>query len=177
MGAAGIALVIKLDSAGPVFFRQRRVGENGRIFRMYKFRTMMENAEKMQPQVNHVNGDGYIIHKQENDPRVTRVGRFLRRTSLDESPQLLNVLKGEMSLVGPRPEMPWLVDSYEPWQHKRFAVPQGMTGWWQVNGRSEKPMHLHTEDDLYYVQNYSMWMDLYILLKTPLVVLKGRGAY
>jgi len=82
-----------------------------------------------------------------------------------------------MSLVGPRPEMPWLVDHYEPWQHKRFAVPQGMTGWWQVNGRSDKPMHLHTEDDLYYIQNYSLWMDFYILLKTPFVVMKGKGAY
>ena len=172
-----IALAIKLDSSGPVFFRQQRVGENGRLFWMYKFRTMTANAEKMQHQVNKVNGDGYIIHKQKDDPRVTRAGRFLRRTSLDEIPQLINVLKGEMSLVGPRPEMPWLVESYEPWQHKRFAVPQGMTGWWQVNGRSEKPMHLHTEDDLYYVQNYSLWMDLYILIKTPLVVLKGRGAY
>jgi exopolysaccharide biosynthesis polyprenyl glycosylphosphotransferase len=172
-----IALAIKLDSSGPVLFRQQRVGENGRLFCMYKFRTMTNGADKMQHQVNETNGDGYVIHKRKDDPRVTRVGRFLRRTSLDEIPQLINVLKGEMSLVGPRPEMPWLVDSYEPWQHKRFAVPQGMTGWWQVNGRSEKPMHLHTEDDLYYVQNYSLWMDLYILIKTPLVVLKGKGAY
>ncbi|MEJ2749941.1 MAG: sugar transferase [Anaerolineae bacterium] len=172
-----IALAIKLDSPGPVFFRQERVGENGRLFRMFKFRTMVVGAETMQGRVNKVNGNGDVLHKHENDPRVTRIGRFLRRTSLDEMPQFINVLIGEMSLVGPRPEMPWLVDSYEPWQHKRFAVPQGMTGWWQVNGRSEKPMHLHTEDDLYYVQNYSLWMDLYILLKTPLVVLKGKGAY
>lgn len=172
-----IALVIKLDSSGPVIFRQQRVGENGRLFGMYKFRSMIDGAEELQEQVNEVNGDGQLIHKKPNDPRVTRVGRFLRHTSIDELPQLFNVLKGEMSLVGPRPELPWLVGLYEPWQHKRFAVPQGMTGWWQVNGRSDKPMHLHTEDDLYYVQNYSLWMDIYILLKTPWVVMRGKGAY
>ncbi len=174
---AVVALFIKLDNPGPVLFRQKRVGENGRIFQMFKFRTMVAGAEKLQGQVNEINGNGELIHKKENDPRVTRVGRFLRRTSLDELPQLFNVLRGDMSLVGPRPEMPWLVDHYEPWQHKRFAVPQGITGWWQVNGRSDKPMHLHTEDDLYYIQNYSLWMDLYILIKTPFVVLRGKGAY
>jgi lipopolysaccharide/colanic/teichoic acid biosynthesis glycosyltransferase len=82
-----------------------------------------------------------------------------------------------MSLVGPRPELPWLVEQYQPWQRKRFAVPQGMTGWWQVNGRSDRPLHLNTEDDLYYIRHYSLWLDLYILLKTPLVILRGRGAY
>jgi lipopolysaccharide/colanic/teichoic acid biosynthesis glycosyltransferase len=153
------------------------VGENGRIFGMYKFRSMVEGAEAMQKQVSKVNGNGEIIHKCPDDPRVTRVGRILRRTSLDELPQLLNVLKGDMSLVGPRPELPWMVGQYEPWQHKRLAVPQGMTGWWQVNGRADKPLHLHTEDDIYYVQNYSLWMDIYILLKTPWVVMRGIGAY
>jgi exopolysaccharide biosynthesis polyprenyl glycosylphosphotransferase len=171
------ALIIKLDSPGPVFFRQQRVGENGRIFRMYKFRSMVVGAEKLQHKVNGEDENGNLIHKTEDDPRVTRIGRFLRRTSLDELPQLINVLKGDMSLVGPRPELPWLVGQYELWQRKRFAVPQGMTGWWQVNGRSDKPMHLHTEDDLYYIQNYSLWMDIYILLKTPWVVLRGKGAY
>jgi exopolysaccharide biosynthesis polyprenyl glycosylphosphotransferase len=171
------ALAIKLDSSGPVFFRQQRVGENGRIFPMYKFRSMVVGAEKMQHKVNGEDANGNLIHKSEDDPRVTRIGRFLRRTSLDELPQLINVLKGDMSLVGPRPELPWLVGQYELWQRKRFAVPQGMTGWWQVNGRSDKPLHLHTEDDLYYIQNYSLWMDIYILLKTPWVVLRGKGAY
>ena len=172
-----IALAIKLDSAGPVFFRQQRVGENGRIFHMVKFRSMIVGAEGMQQEINGEDENGNTIHKVEDDPRVTRIGRFLRRTSLDELPQLINVLTGDMSLVGPRPEMPWLVGQYELWQRKRFAVPQGMTGWWQVNGRSDKPMHLHTEDDLYYIQNYSLWMDIYILLKTPWVVLRGKGAY
>ncbi|MBK8985498.1 MAG: sugar transferase [Chloroflexi bacterium] len=172
-----IALLVRLDSVGPVIFRQERVGENGRLFAMYKFRTMVDGAEAMQTAVNQTNGNGQMIHKQPNDPRVTRVGRFLRQSSLDELPQLVNVLKGEMSLVGPRPEMPWMLTEYEPWQHKRFAVPQGMTGWWQVNGRANKPMHLHSEDDIYYVQNYSLWMDFYILFKTPWVVLRGKGAF
>lgn len=172
-----VALAIKLDSPGPILFRQQRVGENGRLFTMYKFRSMVADAEVLQEQINEVDGEGRIIHKKRDDPRVTRVGRFIRRFSLDELPQLFNVLKGDMSLVGPRPELPWLVERYEPWQRKRFAVPQGVTGWWQVNGRSDKPMHLHTEDDLFYIQNYSLWLDLYILLKTPWVVLRGKGAY
>ena len=172
-----IALLVRLDSPGAVIFRQERVGENGRIFFMFKFRSMVDGAEQMQADVNHTNGNGELIHKQPNDPRVTRVGQFLRRSSLDELPQFFNVLKGDMSLVGPRPEMPWLLTEYEPWQHKRFAVPQGITGWWQVNGRSDKPMHLHSDDDIYYVQNYSLWMDFYILFKTPWVVLRGKGAF
>ncbi len=105
------------------------------------------------------------------------MGRFIRRTSIDELPQLFNVLKGDMSLVGPRPEMPWLVEQYEPWQRKRFSVPQGITGWWQVNGRSERLMHLNTEQDLYYIQHYSLWLDIQILWRTVSVVLRGKGAY
>ncbi len=172
-----IALAIKLDSPGPAIFKQERVGENGRIFTIYKFRTMVVDAEQRAHEVIEVTEDGKIIHKRKDDPRVTRLGRFLRRTSLDELPQLFNVLKGEMSLVGPRPELPWLVEHYEPWQRKRFAVPQGITGWWQVNGRSDRPMHLHTEDDLYYIQNYSFWLDLKILWMTFKKVLRREGAY
>jgi exopolysaccharide biosynthesis polyprenyl glycosylphosphotransferase len=172
-----IGLLIWLDSTGPIILRQKRVGENGRLFAMYKFRSMVDGAERLQAQVNEVNEKGQLIHKKANDPRVTRIGRVLRRTSLDELPQLLNVLKGDMSLVGPRPELPWLLDQYQPWQHKRLAVPQGMTGWWQINSRAEKLMHLYTEDDIYYIQNYSLWLDIYILLKTPWVVVRGKGAY
>lgn len=175
MGA--IALAIKLDTPGPVIFRQRRVGENGRLFQMFKFRSMVENADALLEQVMYRDENGKLIHKKVYDPRVTRVGLFIRRTSLDELPQLINVLRGEMSLVGPRPELPVLVEDYQPWQRKRFAVPQGITGWWQVNGRSDKPMHLHTEDDLYYVQNYSLLLDVQILLKTVFVVLRRKGAY
>lgn len=172
-----ISIAIKLESKGPVLFHQARVGENGVTFHMLKFRSMVSNAEDLQATVNGVDAKGHLVHKHKDDPRVTRVGKVLRRWSLDELPQFFNVLKGDMSLIGPRPEMPWLVDKYEPWQRARFAVPQGLTGWWQVNGRSDKMMHLHTDEDLYYIQNYSLWLDLYILLKTPWVVLKGKGAF
>jgi len=161
-----IALVIKLTSPGPVIFRQERVGENGRPFWVYKFRTMILNADRHQPK-----------EKRPDDPRVTPIGRFLRRTSLDELPNLFNVLRGEMSLVGPRPEQALVVQQYEPWQRQRLAVPPGMTGWWQVNGRSDLPMHLNTQYDLYYIRNYSLLLDLKILWKTIGVVIQGKGAY
>ena len=172
-----LALLILLEDGAPVLFRQKRVGENGRLFEMLKFRTMVRNAEELRSQVERLDEEGNLIHKAKDDPRVTRMGRLLRRFSLDELPQLFNILAGTMSLVGPRPEMPYLVEHYQPWQRKRFAVPPGLTGWWQVNGRSDKPMHLHTEDDLYYIQNYSIWLDLQIIVRTIWVVLVGRGSY
>jgi lipopolysaccharide/colanic/teichoic acid biosynthesis glycosyltransferase len=144
---------------------------------MYKFRTMRLGAEAQQDQVTKLDDEGQVVYKNEDDPRVTRIGHWLRRTSLDEIPQLFNILRGEMSLVGPRPEMPWLVEKYEPWQRKRFEVPQGLTGWWQVNGRADKPMYLNTEDDLYYIRNYSVWMDIKILWMTFQSVVMRRGAY
>jgi exopolysaccharide biosynthesis polyprenyl glycosylphosphotransferase len=172
-----LTLLILVDDGAPVLFRQKRVGENGKIFEMLKFRTMVRNAEDLQSQMEKRDADGNLIHKTKDDPRVTRTGKFLRRVSLDELPQLFNILAGTMSLVGPRPEMPYLVDRYQPWQRKRFAIPPGLTGWWQVNGRSDKPMHLHTEDDLYYIQNYSIWLDLQIIVRTIWVVLIGKGSY
>ncbi len=172
-----IALAIRLDSRGPIFYRQQRVGENGKLFWMYKFRSMRVDADQHLADVTRVSEDGHLLFKRPDDPRVTRVGKFLRRTSMDELPQILNAVKGEMSLVGPRPELPWLVDRYEPWQWQRFAVPQGLTGWWQVNGRSDKPLHLHTEEDLFYIQNYSLLLDIQILWRTIGAVIKGRGAY
>lgn len=172
-----IAVAIKRDSPGSALFKQTRAGENSKHFTMYKFRTMYVDAEDRLNQVIKTNPDGSVTYKTKDDPRVTRVGRFLRRTSLDELPQLFNVLRGDMSLVGPRPELPWLIENYELWQFQRFSVPQGMTGWWQINGRSDKPMHLHTEDDLYYIQNYSLLLDIYIIWQTIGVVLKGKGAY
>ncbi len=171
------ALLIFLEDGRPVLLRQKRVGENGRLFEMLKFRTMVRNAEQLQSQVEKQNAEGNLIHKRKDDPRVTRVGRWLRRLSLDELPQLFNILAGTMSVVGPRPEMPYLVERYQPWQRKRFAVPPGLTGWWQVSGRSDRPMHLHTEDDLYYIQNYSIWLDLQIIVRTIWVVLIGKGSY
>jgi exopolysaccharide biosynthesis polyprenyl glycosylphosphotransferase len=172
-----IALMIKLESPGSVFFTQERIGEHGRRFRMIKFRSMYQDAERRWAEVARRDASGNLMHKVVGDPRVTPVGRKLRRSSLDELPQLINVLLGQMSLVGPRPEIPVVAAEYDPWQWQRFRVPPGITGWWQVNGRSDKPMHLHTEDDLYYIQNYSFWLDLRILLKTVIVVLQGHGAY
>jgi exopolysaccharide biosynthesis polyprenyl glycosylphosphotransferase len=171
-----IAILIKLDSRGPILFRQQRVGENARRFDMLKFRSMSADAESRITEVLR-EIEGGIVHKHKDDPRVTRLGRVLRRTSLDELPQLINVLMGDMSLVGPRPELPMFVDKYEPWQFERLRVPQGMTGWWQVNGRSDNPLHMNTDHDIYYVRNYSLLLDVRILLKTIWVVLRAKGAY
>jgi len=172
-----VAMAIWIFDGWPILYTQKRVGENGRLFKIYKFRTMVINAENLQKDVEKVNDQGELIHKIKNDPRITRLGRLLRRLSLDEFPQFFNVLRGNMSLVGPRPELPYLVEQYKSWQRKRFAVPQGMTGWWQINGRSDKPMHLHTEDDQYYIQNYSIWLDIRILLQTVWIIIRGKGAY
>lgn len=172
-----IAIIIRLESPGPIFFRQKRVGENTQPFEMIKFRTMVQNAEALRASVEKTDQDGNILHKQRQDPRVTRIGGFLRRFSIDELPQIFNVFLGKMSLVGPRPEMPYLVEKYKSWQYVRFTIPQGMTGWWQVTGRSDKPMHLNTQDDLYYIRNYSLWLDIKIILKTFYTVIAGRGAY
>jgi exopolysaccharide biosynthesis polyprenyl glycosylphosphotransferase len=172
-----IVIVIMIDSRGAPFFIQDRIAQGMRPFKMIKFRTMVRDAEMLQENVNHYDDEGNLIHKFPDDDRITRVGRFLRRTSLDELPQFFNVLMGHMSLVGPRPELPWMVDRYKDWQMKRFEVPQGLTGWWQINGRAETPMHLATEDDLFYILNYSLMLDLIILLRTPFVVFGGRGAF
>ncbi|RKX24296.1 MAG: hypothetical protein DRP45_08535 [Candidatus Zixiibacteriota bacterium] len=172
-----IAIVIRLDSPGPAIFRQQRVGENGRLFWMYKFRSMIADAERYFPEMLTTNGKGQLIYKTPQDPRITRVGRILRRWSLDELPQIWNVIKGEMSLVGPRPELPFLVEQYEDWQYKRLAVPPGITGWWQIKGRSQYPMHLTVEQDLFYIEHFSIWLDLEILIRTIGAVLSRRGAF
>ena len=165
--AAAIAIWIRLDSPGPILIHQPRVGAGGTVFPMHKFRSMRWVPDDLTA----------AVAKRRDDPRVTRAGRFLRRTSLDEIPQLWNVLAGEMSLVGPRPELPAIVEQYEPWQHKRFNVPPGMTGWWQINGRGDRSMHANTEIDLYYVQNYSILLDIQILLRTLGAVIRGKGAF
>ena len=174
-----LSLLIKLDSAGSAFYRQQRVGEGGRLFWMFKFRSMIEGADGQTAKFLTKSAVGAAsFSKNPDDPRITRVGHFLRRTSLDELPQLLNVLKGDMSLVGPRPELPDVVNHYQNWQHHRFAVPQGMTGWWQVNGRMERSgPEQRAEDDLFYLKNYSFWLDLRILWKTIQAVILGEGAY
>jgi exopolysaccharide biosynthesis polyprenyl glycosylphosphotransferase len=173
-----IALAVAITSPGPVFYGSRRAGEGGRPFTMFKYRTMVRGADTSEGDLVAATADGRTTFaKRPDDPRVTRVGRFLRRWSLDELPQLFNVLRGEMSLVGPRPELPALVERYEAWQCKRFSVPQGITGWWQISGRAGKAKHLHVEDDLYYIRNYSLLLDLYILWRTVGATLKGEGAF
>lgn len=172
-----IWIAVRIDSRGSAIFSALRIGEGGKLFKMYKFRTMVMDAEKIQSQVTQNTKQGQKIYKVRDDPRVTRVGRVLRRTSLDELPQLFNVLKGEMSWVGPRPEQPFITKEYESWQWQRILVPPGVTGWWQISGRGDLPMHLNTNYDIYYVRNYSIFLDLKILFRTIIEVLKGTGAY
>jgi lipopolysaccharide/colanic/teichoic acid biosynthesis glycosyltransferase len=162
-----VALAIKLDSPGPVLYRQRRVGEGGRLFYMFKFRSLVLNADTLG------NRNAVELH----DPRVTRVGALLRSIHLDELPQLFNVLLGNISLVGPRPELPATVERYEPWERARLVVPQGFTGWWRVTGHTEKAQPRSTVADLYYVEHYSLWLDIKIMLMTVPAVLQGKSAY
>jgi exopolysaccharide biosynthesis polyprenyl glycosylphosphotransferase len=172
-----IALAIKLDSPGPVFFSQERVGQGKRRFKMLKFRTMVDGADKLQKELEHLNEAAGPIFKITNDPRITRVGRLLRRTSLDELPQILHVLTGDMSLVGPRPMSLRDVQLFDRGiQRKRFSVKPGLTCLWQVSGRSLLPFSKWLELDLYYIEHWSLALDLKILLKTIPVVLKGTGA-
>jgi lipopolysaccharide/colanic/teichoic acid biosynthesis glycosyltransferase len=171
-----IVLAIILDSPGPPLFRQERVGESGKRFQMLKFRTMIPERRKGAGAPPPDVPDRRRVHKSPDDPRVTRVGRILRRTCVDELPQLWNVIRCEMSLVGPRPELPSIVDTYESWQHARHLVMPGITGWWQVN-RDQRLMHEATELDVYYVQHQSLWFDLVILARTSLVVIRGIGAF
>jgi exopolysaccharide biosynthesis polyprenyl glycosylphosphotransferase len=172
-----IWLMVKIDSQGPGIIAVRRVGENGKVFRMYKFRSMVNGAEFLQDKVVQQDKKGEKIYKLKDDPRVTRVGKWLRKYSLDELPQVFNVLKGEMSVVGPRPEQPFITELYDHWQWQRVSVPPGVTGWWQISGRADLPMHLNTEYDVYYVRNYSILLDLKILAKTIIAVIKAKGAY
>lgn len=172
-----VALAIKLDSTGPVFFVQERVGMNKRRFRMLKFRTMVDGSDRMQAQLDHLNEAEAPIFKIANDPRITRVGRFLRRTSLDELPQIVNVIKAEMSLVGPRPMSLRDVDLFDRGiQRKRFSVKPGLTCLWQISGRSQLPFSKWLELDLSYIEQWSLGLDVKILFKTIPAVLKGTGA-
>ncbi len=166
---------IALDSPGAPFFLQTRIGRHSTPFTVVKLRTM--TASTGDRLVWLIDEDGVRRHKIRNDPRITKPGRWLRRTSIDELPQLLNVLRGEMSLVGPRPELPEIVAGYEPWQHARHVVRPGLTGWWQVSGRSDRPMHEHTDLDIYYIEHLSPVMDIAIAIKTVRVVLRGHGAF
>jgi exopolysaccharide biosynthesis polyprenyl glycosylphosphotransferase len=173
---AAVALLIKLDSPGPVFFVQERVGKGGKPFRIFKFRTMVAGAESLLDELI-VDDLEQPVFKLKDDPRVTRVGRWLRRASLDELPQFLNVLRGEMSLVGPRPEEKRFVDRYEPWQQQRLRVKPGMTGPMQIRGRADLPMAERARLEIEYIESYSLLLDLQILLRTLPAVLTAYGAY
>ncbi len=176
--SALVAVVIKLDSRGPVFYSSLRVGKNGHQFKFYKFRTMVVNASNLKKNLKHLNeSDSGVTFKMKNDPRLTRVGSVLRKFSLDELPQLLNILKGDMSLVGPRPAIKSEVDQYCIDDCKRLYFVPGLTCIWQVSGRSNIGFEEQVTMDLEYIQNYSMFKDLKILLYTIPAVLKGTGAY
>ena len=175
-----IVILLKFGSrtSGSLFYASPRVGEGGKIFKMYKFKTMIDGADRDETGLFVQSGSAIGFDKTPDDPRVTKIGRFLRRTSLDEIPQFFNVLKGDMSLVGPRPELPWLVKRYQPWQYQRLTVPQGITGWWQVKNRgAQHNYQVRIEDDLYYIHNHSFLLDLRIVFLTLGAIIRGDGAY
>lgn len=172
-----VGLAVKLTSRGPIIFRQTRVGRGGRYFTCYKFRSMCQDAERMRDQVLHLNEVSGPVFKIRNDPRFTPIGGFIRRCSLDELPQLWNVLRGDMSIVGPRPPVPGEVQHYDDRELLRLAVKPGLTCLWQVNGRSNIPFEHWMELDLLYVETMSFWRDVRIILQTVPAVLTCRGAH
>ncbi|MFO0869046.1 MAG: sugar transferase [Pirellulales bacterium] len=169
------AAAVWFESPGKVIFRQSRTGKDGRRFRMFKIRTMVANAEQLKEKYRHLNELTWPDFKITNDPRVTRVGRFLRKTSLDELPQILNVLLGDMSLVGPRPTS-FSADTYQPWHFERLAVTPGITGLWQIQGRANIDFDDRVRLDIQYVRTRSFWLDIKILFATVFAVLLQRGA-
>jgi exopolysaccharide biosynthesis polyprenyl glycosylphosphotransferase len=171
-----VALAIRLDTPGPIFFTQERIGLNGRPFKVYKFRSMVADAEKLHADLIRETGEDPRHPKLVNDPRITRVGRWIRRFSIDEVPQIWNILRGEMSWVGPRPATPQEVELYEPWHRQRLRVLPGLTGLWQVSGRSEVPFEEMCLLDIYYIENWSLSLDLQIVLRTVPHVLLAHGA-
>jgi exopolysaccharide biosynthesis polyprenyl glycosylphosphotransferase len=174
---AGFALWIKRDSPGPVFFGQIRSGQDGDPFTVWKFRTMVADAEARRVELEHLSEGPGLLFKLKDDPRVTKAGKFLRRYSFDELPQLWNVLRGEMSLVGPRPALPSEVEQYDDWVRNRLQVKPGMTGLWQVSGRTETSFADYVRYDLFYIQNWSLSLDLWILWRTLRAVTTAEGAH
>jgi exopolysaccharide biosynthesis polyprenyl glycosylphosphotransferase len=183
-----IAVCIKIDSPGPVLYKQKRLGENGQIFTMYKFRSMVKDTdsnihrnhvtrliqENIGPEMLNENSGSTI--KLDKDPRITRIGNTIRKASLDELPQLINVLRGDMSLVGPRPPLPYEVELYNEWHMKRFEAPPGITGLWQVKARNQVSFDEMVRLDMQYIENYSMWLDISIILQTPIAMIRAKGA-
>jgi lipopolysaccharide/colanic/teichoic acid biosynthesis glycosyltransferase len=168
---------VRLESKGPIFFAQKRVGKDGKEFDVFKFRSMIVNAESLFQSVVTQKGGDVMRFKAKDDPRITRIGKIIRKLSIDELPQLINVLVGHMSLVGPRPPVPFEVEKYSTWHKKRLRVRPGITGLWQVSGRSELPFEDMVRLDIYYIENWSLWMDFRIVLRTIPTVLFGTGAY
>ncbi|MCB0063942.1 MAG: sugar transferase [Caldilineaceae bacterium] len=172
-----IALAIRLDSPGPIIYTQTRIGKNGKPFPCYKFRSMVVDADARKHEIAALNEASGPLFKMRDDPRQTRVGRFIRRFSLDELPQLYNVVRGEMSVIGPRPNLPREVEEYQEWHKKRLAASPGITGLWQVSGRSDLTFDEMVLLDVYYVENWSLALDFHILLRSIPAVLWARGAY
>ncbi len=172
-----LAILVKLDSRGPVFFKQMRVGKGGREFEFYKFRSMVQDAEQMKKKLMHLNELEGPVFKISDDPRITSSGSFLRRTSLDELPQLFNVLRGDMSLVGPRPPLPAEVANYESWQRQKLAVLPGLTCLWQISGRNHIGFTEWMRLDIEYIRRQSFGVDVKILARTLPAVLLRKGAF
>lgn len=172
-----IAIIIKTTSKGPVFFSQKRVGKNGKEFDMYKFRSMVVNAEELKEKLATQNEMSGPMFKMKDDPRVTKVGKFIRKTSIDELPQLWNVLKGDMSLVGPRPSLPKEVAQFDKWMHKRLEVKPGLTCYWQVSGRNNIDFEDWMKLDIKYVDERSTWIDIKLIFKTIGVLFGDKNAH
>ena len=171
-----LAILIRFDSEGPIFYRAARIGRKGRTFTCLKFRTMVPNADRLKEQLEHMNEREGVLFKISNDPRITRVGRFMRKYSLDELPQFLNVLRGDMSLVGPRPPIASEVEQYDLAHLRRLDVLPGITGLWQVEARQDPSFDSYISLDTAYVENWSFWLDLKILARTVGVVFSGTGS-
>ena len=172
-----IAIIIKLTSKGPVFFSQKRVGKHGREFDMYKFRSMVVNAEELKEKLAAQNEMSGPMFKMKDDPRVTKVGKFIRKTSIDELPQLWNILKGDMSLVGPRPSLPKEVAQFDEWMYKRLEVKPGLTCYWQVSGRNNIDFEDWMKLDIRYVEERNFWIDIMLIFKTVFVLFGDKNAH
>lgn len=171
-----VSILIKLESDGPIIFSQDRIGYKGKEFKMYKFRSMVVNAEELKKRLSEQNEMSGPMFKMKNDPRVTKVGKFIRKTSIDELPQLINILKGEMSLVGPRPSLPKEVKEFEPWMMERLEVKPGLTCYWQVSGRNDIDFEEWMKLDIRYVRERSFWLDMKLIFKTFFVLFGDEHA-
>ena len=174
---AVVACAVKVTSKGPVFFSQKRVGKNGELFEMYKFRSMVVNAEELKENLEEQNEMSGPMFKIKDDPRITKVGKFIRKTSIDELPQLWNVLKGDMSLVGPRPSLPKEVEQFDNWMFKRLSVRPGLTCYWQVSGRNNIDFEDWMKLDVKYVEERNLWIDIKLIFKTVFVLFGDKNAH